>query len=64
MATSKRGYADFQEHLARLDDAGLVRRIDAEINRDTELHPLVRGQYRGRNQPFFSVLRGSETLCF
>ena len=47
MATPKRGYADFAEHLVRLDKAGLVRRIDAEVNKDTELHPLVRWQYRG-----------------
>ena len=45
--TPKRGYADFAEHLDRLDGLGLVRRIDAEVNKDTELHPLVRWQYRG-----------------
>ncbi len=47
MASPERGYADFAEHLVRLDKAGLVRRIDAEVNKDTELHPLVRWQYRG-----------------
>ena len=47
MATETRGYADFPEHLARLDAAGLVRRIEAPVNKDTELHPLVRWQYRG-----------------
>jgi UbiD family decarboxylase len=38
---------DFQEHLARLEAAGLVRRIDRAINKDTELHPLVRWQFQG-----------------
>lgn len=42
-----RGYADFQEHLATLDAAGLVHKISAPVNKDTELHPLVRWQYRG-----------------
>ncbi len=44
---TKRGYADFQDHLANLEKAGLVQRIDSEINKDTEMHPLVRWQYRG-----------------
>jgi 4-hydroxy-3-polyprenylbenzoate decarboxylase len=38
---------DFQEHLAELEAAGLVTRIDAPINKDTELHPLVRWQFVG-----------------
>ncbi len=39
--------ADFQEHLANLEAAGLVVRIDREVNKDTELHPLVRWQFQG-----------------
>ena len=38
---------DFQEHLADLEARGLVRRIDRPINKDTELHPLVRWQFLG-----------------
>jgi 4-hydroxy-3-polyprenylbenzoate decarboxylase len=38
---------DFQEHLADLEAAGLVERIDVPINKDTELHPLVRWQFVG-----------------
>ncbi len=38
---------DFQDHLAGLEAAGLVERIDAPINKDTELHPLVRWQFIG-----------------
>ncbi len=38
---------DFQEHLADLEAAGLLIRIDRPINKDTELHPLVRWQFIG-----------------
>jgi 4-hydroxy-3-polyprenylbenzoate decarboxylase len=38
---------DFQEHLARLEAVGLLLRIDRAINKDTELHPLVRWQFQG-----------------
>src|SRR5271165_6747488 len=38
---------DFQDHLARLEADGLLRRIDRAINKDTELHPLVRWQFQG-----------------
>jgi 4-hydroxy-3-polyprenylbenzoate decarboxylase len=37
----------FQEHLAILESAGLLVHIDREINKDTELHPLVRWQFQG-----------------
>ena len=40
-------YADLHDHIARLDRAGLLYRIDAPINKDTEMHPLVRWQFRG-----------------
>jgi 4-hydroxy-3-polyprenylbenzoate decarboxylase len=38
---------DFQEHLADLEAQGLLVRIDRPINKDTELHPLVRWQFIG-----------------
>ena len=38
---------DFQEHLGRLEAAGLLKRIERPINKDTELHPLVRWQFQG-----------------
>jgi len=44
---TKRSYADLHEHLARLDAAGLLWRINAPINKDSEMHPLVRWQFRG-----------------
>ena len=39
---------DFQEHLKALDAKGLLVRVDRPINKDTELHPLVRWQFQGR----------------
>ncbi len=42
-----RTYADLREHLARLDAAGLLRRIDEPVCKDTQMHPLVRWQFRG-----------------
>jgi 4-hydroxy-3-polyprenylbenzoate decarboxylase len=38
---------DFQAHLAALDAQGLLVRVDRPINKDTELHPLVRWQFQG-----------------
>src|SRR6201989_3043105 len=38
---------DLQDHLADLEANGLLLRIDRPINKDTELHPLVRWQFLG-----------------
>ncbi|MBZ5645332.1 MAG: UbiD family decarboxylase [Acidobacteriia bacterium] len=38
---------DFQTHLAELEARGLLIRIDRPIDKDTELHPLVRCQFLG-----------------
>src|SRR6266850_3964612 len=38
---------DLQEHIADLDARGLITRIDHPVNKDTELHPLVRLQFIG-----------------
>jgi 4-hydroxy-3-polyprenylbenzoate decarboxylase len=38
---------DFQEHLADLEAQGLLIRVERPINKDTELHPLVRWQFVG-----------------
>src|SRR5258708_35672841 len=38
---------DFQAHLAQLEENGLLVHIDRPINKDTELHPLVRCQFLG-----------------
>ena len=43
----KRSYPDLHDHLKALDAAGLLVTIDREINKDTEMHPLVRWQFRG-----------------
>ena len=41
-----RAYKDLWEHIEELDAAGLLR-IDKPINKDTEMHLLVRWQFRG-----------------
>src|ERR1700756_599728 len=43
----RRPHLDFQGHLADLEANGLLLRIDRPINKDTELHPLVRWQFQG-----------------
>jgi UbiD family decarboxylase len=42
-----RAYADLHQHVLALERAGLLHVIDEPINKDTEMHPLVRWQYRG-----------------
>ena len=44
---AERGYPDLHEHIERLREAGLLIQVDREINKDTEMHPLVRWQFRG-----------------
>jgi UbiD family decarboxylase len=44
---TRRPALDFQAHLAELEARGLLMRIDRPINKDTELHPLVRWQFLG-----------------
>ena len=43
-------FKDFREHIAALDKAGLLVKIDEQINKDTELMPLVRWQFRGLSE--------------
>ncbi|MBI4523980.1 MAG: UbiD family decarboxylase [Deltaproteobacteria bacterium] len=40
-------YADLQKHLTNLEEKNLLVRIRRPINKDTELHPLFRWQFRG-----------------
>ena len=47
MAGANRGYADLQEHIEALDAAGLLTTVDEPVNKDTEMVPLVRWQFRG-----------------
>lgn len=42
-----RGYNDLHDHLKALEAAGLLTVIDAPIDKDSELSPLVRWQFRG-----------------
>eukprot|EP01037_Dinobryon_pediforme_P002024 gene2024-2062_t len=57
---------DLQEHLARLEAAGLLTRITRPICKDTELHPLARWQFQGgllesqRTGFLFTDVRGAK----
>ncbi len=46
-AKPDRGYPDLSEHIEALRQAGLLMEVEREVDKDTELHPLVRWQYRG-----------------
>jgi 4-hydroxy-3-polyprenylbenzoate decarboxylase len=47
IAAPPRGYPDLHDHLAALEQRGLLIRIREPINKDTEMHPLVRWQFVG-----------------
>ena len=47
MTQSTRNYRDLHEHLQVLEKRGLLRTIDRPIDKDSELHPLVRWQFVG-----------------
>src|SRR3989338_8700671 len=40
-------YADLREYIALLEKKGLLTRVARRLNKDTELHPLVRWQFLG-----------------
>jgi UbiD family decarboxylase len=42
-----RCYPDLHEHVLALAGVGLLHVVEEPINKDTEMHPLVRWQYRG-----------------
>src|ERR1044071_8071857 len=43
-------YRDVREHIKALEERGKLVRIKREINKDTELMPLVRWQFRGLDE--------------
>jgi UbiD family decarboxylase len=47
MSDSQRGYPDLHEHLAELERRGLLLTVNRIIDKDAELHPLVRWQFVG-----------------
>src|SRR3970040_155319 len=47
MTDARRGYPDLHEHLEALKKQGLLLTIDRPIDKDAELHPLVRWQFVG-----------------
>src|SRR5512142_2060076 len=47
ISMSSKYYRDFRQHLETLERRGKLVRIKRAINKDTELMPLVRWQFRG-----------------
>jgi UbiD family decarboxylase len=47
MSQDKTGYPDLHDHLDQLKARGLLQVIDHPIDKDSELHPLVRWQFVG-----------------
>jgi 4-hydroxy-3-polyprenylbenzoate decarboxylase len=47
MNDNRHGYPDFHDHLDELKRRGLLLVIDRPIDKDSELHPLVRWQFVG-----------------
>ncbi len=45
MAEAPRNYPDLHEHLAALEERGLLRRIDRRIDKDAETAYTVKGVY-------------------
>ena len=43
----KLNYPDLHAHIAALEKDGLLIRVQRPINKDTEMHALVRWQFRG-----------------
>src|SRR5258708_3262407 len=65
IANVTRGYPDLHEHLDELKRRGLLLVIDRVIDKDAELHPLVRWQFVGgmeeaerRALPFTNIVDG------
>ena len=62
-------YRDLREYLAALEERDLLIRVREPVDKDTELHPLVRLQFRGRAEPdrrafFFQQVRGVDGRAF
>ena len=47
MKSDNRTYRDLRDHVEALDRDGLLVTIDQPIDKDSEMHPLVRWQFRG-----------------
>ena len=45
--SNERAYRDLREHIELLGEKGLLIAIDEPIDKDSEMHPLVRWQFRG-----------------
>lgn len=44
---ARKQYPDLHDHIARLEREGLLIRVKEPVDKDQEMHPLVRWQFRG-----------------
>ena len=47
MSSPKRDYRDLHDHIKALDEAGLLITVDEPVDKDAEMHALVRWQFVG-----------------
>ena len=47
MSSPKRNYRDLHDHIKALDEAGLLVTVDEPVDKDSEMHALVRWQFVG-----------------
>ena len=47
MSSLKRNYRDLHDHIKALDEAGLLVTVDEPVDKDSEMHALVRWQFVG-----------------
>jgi 4-hydroxy-3-polyprenylbenzoate decarboxylase len=51
MSSANGFYRDLRDHIKALKEEGLLHEINRVVNKDSELHPLVRLQFRGLPEP-------------
>ena len=47
MSSLKRDYPDLHDHIKALDEAGLLVTVNEPVDKDSEMHALVRWQFVG-----------------
>ena len=63
VATAARGYPDLHEHLEELKKRGLLLTISRAVDKDSELHPLVRWQFVGGMDEAFFMFNEDVDWC-
>ena len=65
MAHAPRDYPDLHQHLEELKKRGLLQVVDRPIDKDSELHPLVRWQFiGGLDEPEYTAVAPDAVEAF